>query len=192
MRLCVFAGSSRGNRPRYPAAARALGTLCASRGIGIVYGGGHVGLMGVVADAALAAGGEVIGVIPERLVELELAHAGLTRLHVTSSMHERKAQMADLSDAFVALPGGIGTLEELFETWTWAQLGYHSKPCGLLDVDGYYQPLIAMVDQMVEQEFLAGQDRRLLLVEDDPERMLALLADRCVGAPERPLPRSAL
>jgi uncharacterized protein (TIGR00730 family) len=137
-RVCVFCGSSPGARPGYRAAAQALGAAIAKRGLGLVYGGAHVGLMGVVADAALAEGGEVIGVLPRALETKELAHRNLSALYVVESMHERKALMAELSDAFVALPGGIGTLEEIFEAWTWTQLGLHEKPCALLDVEGYY------------------------------------------------------
>ncbi|MAS66533.1 MAG: TIGR00730 family Rossman fold protein, partial [Pseudomonadales bacterium] len=133
MRLCVFCGSSPGNKPEYLAAAQQLGTALAKAGIGLVYGGAQVGLMGAVADAALAAGGDVIGVIPRHLVERELAHEGLTTLHEVGSMHERKAMMADLSDGFIALPGGVGTFEELFEVWTWGQLGHHQKPCALFN-----------------------------------------------------------
>jgi len=140
-RLCVFCGSASGVRPEYEAAARELGTVLAGRGVGVVYGGASVGLMGVVADSALAAGGEVIGIIPQALVDREVAHAGLSELHVVGSMHERKALMAELSDAFVALPGGMGTLEELFEVFTWRQLGLHAKPIALLDVAGYWAGL---------------------------------------------------
>src|SRR5262245_12742237 len=140
-RVCVFCGSSAGNRPEYADAARHLGAALARRGLGLVYGGGHVGLMGVVADAVLRAGGEVIGVIPQALVERELAQAGLTRLEVVDTMHQRKARMADLADAFVALPGGFGTCDELFEILTWSQLGLHARPVGLLNVAGFFDPL---------------------------------------------------
>ena len=145
-RICVFCGSQVGRRPLYAAAATALGTLLAQRGIGLVYGGGKIGLMGVVADAALAAGGEVIGVIPERLMNRELGHGGVTDLRVVDSMHERKAMMSELSDGFIALPGGYGTFEEFFEVVTWMQLGIQSKPCGLLNVGGYYDMLLALLD----------------------------------------------
>src|SRR3954449_8956299 len=153
-RVCVYAGSSAGARPVYAHAARELGALLAARGIGVVYGGGKVGLMGALADAAMAAGGEVTGVIPRALLEREVGHRGVTSLRVVESMHQRKALMADLADAFVALPGGIGTLEELFEVFTWAHLGIHRKPLGVLDVARFYGPLEAMLDHAVEQGFL--------------------------------------
>lgn len=172
MRVCVFCGSATGRGERYVAAARELGTLLAERGIGLVYGGASVGTMGEVADAALASGGEVVGVIPEQLVSRELAHPGLTDLRVVADMHERKALMASLSDGFVALPGGIGTLEELFEVWTWAHLGLHDKPLALLDVAGFYQPLRAFVDHMVTEEFLRPASRDMLLVDADPAALL--------------------
>ncbi len=175
MRICVYTGSRHGSRPEYEAAARAFGTLLAERGIGLVYGGGHLGLMGVVADAALAAGGEVVGVIPRKLVEWEVAHGGLTELHVVTSMHERKQMMADLADAFVALPGGIGTMEELFEVWAWLHLGYHDKPCALLNVAGFYDPLIAFLDGMVGEGFLKGGTREMLLTDTDGERLIERL-----------------
>jgi uncharacterized protein (TIGR00730 family) len=174
-RLCVFSGSSPGARPEYLAAARAFGDLLARQGIGLVYGGAGVGLMGALADAALESGAEVIGVIPRALVEAEIAHEGLTKLHVVDGMHERKALMAELSDGFVALPGGAGTLEELFEVWTWGQLGLHTKPSGLLNVGGYYDGLSAFIDRMVEEEFLLAPYRAMLLVEDDPEKLLRRL-----------------
>ncbi|HEX4932615.1 MAG TPA: TIGR00730 family Rossman fold protein [Gemmatimonadaceae bacterium] len=176
MRVCVFCGSSPGARPEYAAAAAALGTRLAQRGMGLVYGGARVGLMGAVADAALAAGGEVIGVIPRALVEREVAHSGLADLRVVSSMHERKATMADLSDAFVALPGGIGTFEELFEVWTWGQLGLHAKPVALLDSGGYYAPLVAFLDHAVEERFIRPGHRAALLVERDIDALLDRLA----------------
>lgn len=175
MRICVFCGSNAGARPAYGQAAAWLGTLLAQRGIGLVYGGASVGLMGMVADAAHAGGGEVIGVIPEALVHHEIAHTGLDDLRIVASMHERKATMADLSDAFIALPGGAGTLEELFEVWTWAQLGAHSKPCALLNVDGFYDTLAAFLDSVVEERFLAREHRDMLIVDDDPERLLAAI-----------------
>jgi uncharacterized protein (TIGR00730 family) len=171
-RICVFCGSSPGLRPSYVEAARALGTLLAERGIGVVYGGSHLGLMGAMADAARAAGGEVIGIIPQRLVEREAAHLGLHDLRVVGSMHERKATMADLADAFIALPGGIGTLEELFEIWTWAQLGSHEKPCGLLNVDGFYDGLLGFLDHVVGEAFLRQQHRDMLLVATEPQALL--------------------
>jgi uncharacterized protein (TIGR00730 family) len=171
-RVCVYCGANPGRDPAYAEAARAMGTTLAQRGIGLVTGGGRVGLMGVVAEAALAAGGEVIGIIPEALMRKELAHAGLTRLEVTASMHERKARMAELADAFVALPGGLGTFEELFEIWTWAQLGWHAKPCGVLNVGGYYDKLVGFVDHAADEGFLRPQHRAMLIVESEPDRLL--------------------
>jgi uncharacterized protein (TIGR00730 family) len=177
-RVCVFCGSSVGARPDYAAAARTLGAELAARAIGLVYGGSHLGLMGAVADACRSAGGEVIGVIPESLVEAEVAHAGLDDLRIVSTMHERKALMADLSDGFVALPGGFGTLEEFCEVLTWSQLGLHSppKPCGLVDVAGFFGPLIALFDSAVDQGFLRPENRRLVLAAADPPSMLDALA----------------
>lgn len=171
-RVCVFCGSAEGARPEYALAARQLAEVLASRQLGLVYGGGHVGLMGILADAALAAGCEVIGVIPEALHQREIGHEGLTTLHVVGSMHERKAMMSSLADAFIALPGGLGTLEETFEVWTWGQLGWHAKPIGLLDVVGFWEPLITMVDRMVDQGFIQTEYRRMLCVEDEPTRLL--------------------
>jgi uncharacterized protein (TIGR00730 family) len=153
-------------------AARATGRTLARRGIGVVYGGGSIGLMGALADAALAAGGEVVGVIPRALQLRELAHGGLTTLHVVGSMHERKARMAELSEGFVALPGGMGTLEELAEIVTWAQLGLHARPCGLLDVGGYWQPLVALLDHAVEEGFVRPEHRSLVVVARDPDELL--------------------
>ena len=170
--ICVFCGSSPGNDPAYAEAAQRLGRTLADGGTTLVYGGGHVGLMGVVADAALGAGGEAIGVMPRSLVDREIGHNGLTKLHVVRSMHERKALMSELSDGFVALPGGNGTLEEFFEVLTWAQLGEHGKPCGLLNVAGYYDPLLAVFDRMVERAFLKEEHRKLVLVEEDPSALL--------------------
>lgn len=175
--VCVFCGSSMGLRPAYKLAAIAMGETLARRGLDLVYGGGNVGLMGVVADAALAAGGQVIGVIPEFLVAKELAHTGLTKLHIVSSMHERKALMADLSDAFVALPGGYGTLEEFCEILTWAQLGLHQKPQGLLNVEGYYELLLRLFDQAVTEQFLKAEHRSLVLEASNPEHLLDLLTE---------------
>ncbi|HEY9823520.1 MAG TPA: TIGR00730 family Rossman fold protein [Candidatus Sericytochromatia bacterium] len=175
-RVCVFCGSSKGLRPAYKQAAQNMGEALALQGIGLVYGGGNVGLMGAVADAALAAGGEVIGVIPEALVAKEIAHKGLTELRIVGSMHERKALMAELSDAFVALPGGYGTFEEFCEVLTWAQLGLHQKPCGLLNVEGYYDYLIGLFDRAVAEEFLRPQHRSLVLEQEKPQRLLDLLA----------------
>lgn len=171
-RICVFCGSSPGHDPRYLEAARSMGRTLAQRGIGLVYGGGSVGLMGAVADAALASGGEVIGVIPQVLQIRELAHKKLSTLHVVGSMHERKALMAELSDGFVALPGGMGTLEELSEVLTWAQLGLHARPVGLLDVAGYYQPLAEFFDRAVGAGFLRPAHRALLLVGHEPAALL--------------------
>jgi len=167
-RLCVFCGSSPGSSENYSIAAERLGGALAAAGIGLVYGGASVGLMGRLADSALAAGGEVIGVIPRALVDQEVAHHGLADLRVVASMHERKALMADLADGFVALPGGLGTLDELFEILTWAQLGLHAKPVGLLDVDGYFAPLLAFLDGAVAARFLAPAHRAMLLVGEDP------------------------
>ncbi len=173
--VCVFSGSSPGARPSYAAAAEALGRELAGRGTRVVYGGASVGLMGTVADAALAAGGEVVGVIPQHLVDREVAHDGLTELHVTGSMHERKALMADLADGFVALPGGLGTLEELAEVLTWSQLGLQSKPCGLLDVDDFYAPLLAFLDHTVTERFVSPEHRSLVLAERAPAPLVDLL-----------------
>ena len=174
-RLCVFSGSSLGNRPEYAAASIELGRLLASRDIELVYGGARVGLMGATADAVLAGGGRVTGVIPQALVEKEVAHSGLTDLRVVTSMHQRKALMADLSDAFVALPGGWGTLDEMFEVLTWAQLGLHRKPCGLLNVLGYFDRLLAFLDHTVEQGFVRREYGSLLAVSDAPATLLDAL-----------------
>ena len=175
-RLCVFCGSSPGHNPVYAALATQLGQALAQRGIGLVYGGGRVGLMGVVADATLAAGGKVIGVIPKALMDRELGHGGATELRVVDSMHERKALMAELADGFVALPGGIGTLEEIFEVWTWAQLGIHRKPCGLLDVNGFFSPLVGFLDQVVANGFLSPAARSMLTVAQSTDELFAQLA----------------
>ena len=175
-RVCVFCGSSVGARPEDEAAARGLGRLLAERGVGLVYGGASVGLMGAVADATLAADGEVVGVMPRALVEKEVAHAGLPDLRVVDSMHARKALMAELSDAFVALPGGLGTYEELFEVWTWAQLGLHHKPVALLDVAGFYRPLAAFLDGAVAARFVRPAHRGMLLVDEDAAALLDRLA----------------
>lgn len=183
-RITVFTGSAAGARPEYAAAAEALGRELAARGIGVVYGGGKVGLMGTVADAALAAGGEVDGVIPQVLVSGEVAHEGLTRLDVVETMHARKERMAELGDAFVALPGGAGTLEELFEVWTWQQLGIHAKPVALYDVDGFWNPLLALLEHMVAQGFLAPGRLSGLIVASDPGDLLERLA-----AWEAPVPK---
>ena len=175
-RVCVYCGSSAGNKPIYREAAEAMGGLLARRGIGLVYGGGNVGLMGLVADAVLAGGGEVIGVIPHALATREIAHDGVTDLRVVDSMHTRKAMMADLSDAFIAMPGGFGTFEEFFEAVTWTQLGLHRKPCGLLNVGGFYAPLAAFIDQAVTEGFIKPIHRASIVVDDDPERLLNALA----------------
>ena len=175
-RIGVYCGSNAGGRPDYRDAAARLGRLLGARRLGLVYGGGNVGLMGVVADAALQAGAEVIGVIPRGFVEKEVAHDGLSDLRIVSSMHERKAMMADLSDAFVALPGGLGTLEELFETWTWSQLGLHAKPCGILNVAGYFDPLVAFLDHAVSEGFVKPRHRALLIAEREPEPLVDRLA----------------
>jgi uncharacterized protein (TIGR00730 family) len=174
--ICVYAGSSPGADPRYAEAAAALGREIGRRGMGVVYGGGMVGLMGVVADAALAAGASVTGVIPRALDAREIAHGRLTELVLVETMHERKALMADRSDAFVALPGGIGTMEELIEAFTWTQLAIHEKPVGLLDVAGYWAPLEAMLDRAVEARFLSAERRATLLSDEDPAALLDALA----------------
>jgi uncharacterized protein (TIGR00730 family) len=171
-RLCVFCGSSPGLDPAHRRAARELGGMLVPRGWDLVYGGARVGVMGAVADAVLAAGGDATGVIPRALVRKEVAHDQLTSLEIVGSMHERKQRMAELADAFVALPGGMGTLEELFETLTWAQLGMHSKPCGLLNVDGYFDPLLDFLDCAVEQRFVSPAHRRMILVARTPRELL--------------------
>ena len=171
--ICVYCGSNAGNRPTYTERAMALGDRIAREGLTLVYGGGNVGLMGVVADAVLAAGGDVTGVIPQQLVDWEVAHRGVTRLEVVGSMHERKARMFDLSDAFVALPGGFGTLDEMFEMLTWRQLGLGDKPCAFLDVDGFYAPLMQMLDRMVAERFLHADQRSDLWHGDGLEALFA-------------------
>jgi uncharacterized protein (TIGR00730 family) len=175
-RVCVYAGSSPGRDPAYAAAAADLARLLTERGLGVVYGGGRVGLMGLLADAALAAGGEVIGVIPQDLMDREVGHGGLTELRVVGSMHERKALMAELSDAFVALPGGAGTLEELIEIYTWSQLGLHAKPMGVLNVRGYYDGLQRLLDHAVHEGFLREQHRAALHVAAEPAELLERFA----------------
>jgi uncharacterized protein (TIGR00730 family) len=170
--ICVYCGSSPGRLEAYSAAARHLATALVERDIRLVYGGASVGIMGLVADTVLQLGGEAVGVIPEALMRKELAHKQLTELHVTRSMHERKSMMADLSDGFIALPGGIGTLEELFEIWTWAQLGLHAKPCGLLNVEGYYDALIAFLDHAMAEQFVKPAQGSMLLVENQPRPLL--------------------
>jgi uncharacterized protein (TIGR00730 family) len=176
-RICVFCGSSRGVRPGYAASATALARHLVSRQIGIVYGGGRVGLMGALADAALAAGGDVIGVIPQSLADKELAHTGLSDLRVVGSMHERKAMMADLADAFIALPGGYGTFEEFCEVLTWTQLGLHRKPCGILNVEGYYDMLLALFDHAVAEQFVSPAHRHMVLSGSDPAALVQSLLE---------------
>ena len=175
-RVCVFCGSSAGTRPVYAEAARAMGRTLAERGTGLVYGGGRVGLMGEVADAVLAAGGEVTGVIPRGLMEREVGHRGLTSLEVVGTMHERKARMADLADGFVALPGGYGTLDELCEVLTWSQLGIHAKPCGVLNVEGYFDALLALFDHSVAEGFVRPAHRALVLEGAEPGELLDRMA----------------
>ena len=170
--LCVYCGSSSGRLEDYAAAARALAGAMVERGIRLVYGGASVGIMGAVADEVLRLGGEAVGVIPESLMRKELAHAALSELHVTPSMHARKTLMAELADGFVALPGGIGTFEEIFEVWTWAQLGFHRKPCGLLNVAGYYDGLVAFLDHAAGEQFVRAEHRQMLVVESTPEALL--------------------
>jgi uncharacterized protein (TIGR00730 family) len=174
-RICVFCGSSCGTNAAYRRAAEELGQLLAKRNIGLVYGGGCIGLMGALADAALAAGGEVIGVIPDSLLRREVGHRGVTTLHVVETMHQRKALMADLADAFIALPGGYGTLEEFCEIVTWSQLGIQQKPCGLLNVERYWEVLLAMLEHSVSEGFLRPENRDLVLVASTPRQMLERL-----------------
>ncbi len=176
MRICVYLGSSPGNSPVYREAAERVGTLLAERGIGLVYGGGTVVMTGVIADTVCAAGGEVIGVIPEALRAREHDHPGITQLHVVKTMHERKAMMAKFADGFLCLPGGIGTLEEIFEAWCWSQLGYHEKPCGLLNVNGFYTPMSTFIDSVVTEGFLQPRHRAMLLIDDDPDILLDRMA----------------
>jgi uncharacterized protein (TIGR00730 family) len=175
-RICVFAGSSRGAREDYAQAAERLALELVTRGYGVVFGGGRVGMMGVLADATLALGGEVIGVIPKALLEKEVAHGGLTELRVVASMHERKAMMAELSEGFIALPGGLGTLEEFFEVLTWAQLGLHPKPCGLLNISEYYDRLLEFLDLTVEERFVKSQHRALVITSTSPADLLERFA----------------
>jgi uncharacterized protein (TIGR00730 family) len=176
-RICVFCGSNSGTNPAYRDAAVALGQLLAERGIELVYGGGNIGLMGALADAVLQTNGRVIGVIPESLMAKEVGHLGLTELRIVKSMHERKALMADLSDGFIAMAGGFGTFEEFCEVVTWSQLAIHAKPCGLLNVEGYYDPLLQLFDQAVREGFLREENRRLVLEDRDPESLLKKMAD---------------
>jgi uncharacterized protein (TIGR00730 family) len=176
-RICVFCGSSLGARPSYAEAAVSLGRYLAAHRIGLVYGGGKLGLMGALADSALAAGGEVIGIMPRALVEKEISHQGLTELRVVESMHERKAQMADLADAFITLPGGYGTFEEFCEVLTWTQLGLQRKPCGILNVDGYYDQLLALFDHAVAEKFLKPANRQIVLADTEPEILVRRLLE---------------
>lgn len=175
-RLAVFCGSNAGARPEYEAGARSLGRLLAARKIGIVYGGSSVGLMQTLAETMLEEAGEIIGVIPKMLVEREVANTALEDLRIVGSMHERKAMMAELADGFIALPGGIGTLEEFFEIWTWAQLGVHEKPCGLLNLAGYYDPLLTFLNGAVEERFVRQVHRDMVIVESDPKALLERFA----------------
>lgn len=185
-RICVFCGASPGARPEYAAATAELARLLVADGIGVVYGGGGVGLMGALAGAVLAEGGEIVGVIPQALVDREIAHRDVPDMRVVGSMHERKALMAELSDAFVALPGGLGTLEELFEVYTWAQLGLHRKPCALLDVEGYYAGIARFLAHAVEERFVREEHRAMLMVERDPRALI----DRLRGfEPDTALPK---
>jgi uncharacterized protein (TIGR00730 family) len=188
-RVCVFCGASSGARAAYAESARTFGAAAARRGLGVVYGGGRVGLMGALADAALAAGGDVIGVIPQELVDRELAHGGLTELHVVASLHERKAMMADLADGFAALPGGFGTLDELLEQLTWSQLGLHAKPVGLLDVEEYWRPLIALARHATDEGFVREADLASIAVAADAEALLDRLA--AMTRETRPRPKWA-
>jgi uncharacterized protein (TIGR00730 family) len=182
MNICVYCGSRPGAKPAYAEAARSLGDLIAKRGHGLVYGGGDVGLMGIVADAVLAAGGPVVGVIPEALVQKEVGHQRLTEQHVVPTMHIRKQMMAERADAFIALPGGIGTLEELYEVWTWRQLGYHDKPVGLLNVAGYFDDLLRFMDRSVSEGFLDAAQREMPCVDTDVERLLTRVLAEAAGA----------
>jgi len=174
--ICVFCGASAGDRPTYAGAARALAAQLVERDLTLIYGGGSIGVMGILADAMLAGGGRVIGVLPEHLSRREVAHTGVTEMHIVGSMHERKALMAELSDGFIALPGGLGTMDELFEMLTWTQLGLQRKPCALFDVDSYYASLAAFLDHAVTQRFIAPQHRAMLIVERDAEAVLDRLA----------------
>jgi uncharacterized protein (TIGR00730 family) len=190
-RVCVFTGSSPGARESYEHAATTLGRELAVQGLTLVYGGARVGLMGRIADAALAHGGEVIGVIPQAIVAREVAHESLTELRVVDSMHERKATMAELSDAFVALPGGLGTLDEFFEVLTWAQLGLHRKPCALLDIGGYYGHLLAFLEHAVTERFVRAEHAAMVIVESAPQRLLARLRDYRAPVVEKWLDRKS-
>ncbi len=190
--VCVFCGSGKGERGSYAEAARLLWQTLARRGLRVVFGGGQVGLMGVLADAVLDAGGEAVGVMPKALLEKEIGHQSLTELHVVSTMHERKALMADLSDAFIALPGGYGTFEELLEVLTWAQLSLHEKPCGLLNVEGFYEALLSLFDHAFEEGFVRGDHRALALTAEDPERLLDLMQSHTPPSTEKWVPPEEL
>ena len=181
--ICVFCGSQEGNDPAYTRGAKRLAAAMVQKGIGLVYGGGSTGMMGTIADAVLDAGGTVIGVVPDGLFRDEQIHKSLTELRRVGTMHERKALMSSLADGFIAMPGGIGTLEELFETWTWSQLGIHSSPCGLLNLAGYYDALVAFVEHMVEREFVTSNTHRLLAVESEPQALLERLLASAAVAP---------
>lgn len=183
-RVCVFCGSKAGTKPLYAEETRRFGQLLVQRSLGLVFGAGHIGLMGVLADEVLRHGGQAIGVIPQALVDKELAHRGLTHLHICETMHQRKALMADLADAFVALPGGYGTADEFFEILTWAQLGLHAKPIGLLNTAGYFDPLLAWVEHTVREGFMRDKHRRLLLVAQEPAALLEALATYTPETPE--------
>ena len=183
--VAVFCGSSKGNRDSYVAGARQLGQELAQRDLRLVYGGGNVGLMGILADAAVEHGGNVVGVIPQSLADKELAHHGIAELHVVKSMHERKAMMADLSDAFVAMPGGYGTLDEFCEVLTWTQLRFQSKPCGILNTDGFFDPLLAQFDRAVVDGLLRPEHRKFVVVDDSPARLLEQLQHASVEIPEK-------
>ena len=185
MRICVFLGASPGMSPAYAEAARGLGTEMAARGVGLVYGGGRVGLMGIVADAVIGAGGEAIGVIPQALRAREGDHPDLKQLIIVETMHQRKAKMAELADGYITLPGGIGTLEELFETWTWAQLGLHQKPCGLLNVAGFFEGLSRFIDHVVDEGFLQARHRHMLMIEREPGLLLDRMAEYLAPETER-------
>jgi len=170
--ICVYCGSSPGRLDAYADSARTLGKALVARGIRLVYGGASIGVMGIVADAVLEAGGQVVGVIPKPLARREVIHTGLTEIHLTKSMHERKSLMAEMSDGFIALPGGIGTLEEIFEIWTWAQLGIHAKPCGLLNIEGYFDKLTSFLDGATEEQFIKQEHRSMLLVDTNAHKLL--------------------
>jgi uncharacterized protein (TIGR00730 family) len=189
-RVCIFCGSYSGVRAEYAAAARAMAAALVRSGFELVYGGGRVGLMGIVADEVLRLGGSAVGVIPRALREREVGHDGLTELHVVETMHERKAMMADLADAFVALPGGLGTIEEIFEIWTWAQLGMHQKPCGFLDVAGYYAPLAAFLDHATHEGFIRPPLRGAAIFESDPDALLRRFAAYTPPAVEKWIDRA--